>query len=1050
MSLVLPKAAQPQTWVCPILSAAIGGSIGVSVLGITPSATAQMQIVPDGTLVPSNNLTDQNSVINPAGIVDGNAATLIEGGTVRGSNLFHSFQEFNVQTGQRVYFSDPANIDNILTRVTGSDVSNILGTLGIDGAANLFLLNPNGVIFGENAQLDIDGSFVSTTAESIDFGSDNLFSATNPQTVPLLTVNTPIGLQYGTATNEIRVEGSGSQVFFDFNTELTDKSLRPIGLEVPINQTLALLGGEVSIDGGNLTSAGGNIELAAITAGYLPLKDGTTGYLPFEPASNISMVDLPADTLLGDLLLTGGASIDASGNPPSNIRLLADSIEFNEGASLFMTTLGNADGGNLQAFAPSSIMLQGFGNTGVDPVYSSSWSTLVPAGVTGNGADVSINTGRLQILNGGFLLTETNGAGDAGNVTIQSEEVTVAEINPFVIISVLGSYVGVGGDGNGGKLTINTERLTLADASVTGVQTRGNGDAGNVTITATEFVEIDTQLPDFVPFPLLTRLSSEAAPITLFGTSDPPAGNSGDISITTPNLRILNGSQLSSSNSGTGDGGDIEIVANIVEVDGTGEILDSFISFAPLQITTQTIPSLISAVVADPGTGNAGDIRMTVDQLRTSNGGLLSNSALGNGTGGNVTITAQESIELMGTNAEGDIASGIYSRAVSGNGSGGDISLFTPQLTVQDGATVNVGNFDTLGTRAPGTGPAGNIYIEATTLQLSNNATLNADTLSGNQGNISLQATDLGLSENSRISTNADGTGSGGNLQVLADNVSVMSNSELVANANGTGDAGNIIVTAPQSLALSQSRITASGGQGNLSLTSPVIVLRENSLIATDARGTAAGGNIELDADFLVALENSDITANAEQSSGGRVVVNAQSIIGTDFRLQPTSESDITASSELGPDLNGTVELNTLDVDLTQGLVELSSSFSDTKNDVVGTCSDLSDTNSLTASGRGGAPADPSQILTGTNTWVDFRLTADSQPPEASLDKNTREETNASSPQTNLENPDHLFEHQSIVEAQSMVVENGEITLLAAAAQPLVTHSSLCSNSGVS
>lgn len=159
-------------------------------------------------------------------------------------------------------------------------MSDIFGTLGVDGAANLFLLNPNGFVFEESAQLDISGSFVSTTAESIDFGNGQIFGAPAPQNAPLLTVNTPIGLQYGRSAADIRVEGSGSLAFFDFNTSLTDRSLRPTGLEVLEGSTLALLGGRLTVSGGNLTSAGGNIELAAIRAGYLPLKDGTAGYLP--------------------------------------------------------------------------------------------------------------------------------------------------------------------------------------------------------------------------------------------------------------------------------------------------------------------------------------------------------------------------------------------------------------------------------------------------------------------------------------------------------------------------------------------------------------------------------------------------------------------------------------------------------------------------------------------------------------------------------------------------------------------------------------------------
>ena len=105
---------------------------------------------------------------------------------------------------------------------------------------------------------------------------------------------------------------------------------------MPAGETLALLGGQVTVDGGNLTSAGGNLELAAVTAGYLPLNsDSSRGYLPFQLVDSIPQVDLPTGSLLGDLRITNGGSLDVSGDPVGNVRLLADTIEFNEGATLF-------------------------------------------------------------------------------------------------------------------------------------------------------------------------------------------------------------------------------------------------------------------------------------------------------------------------------------------------------------------------------------------------------------------------------------------------------------------------------------------------------------------------------------------------------------------------------------------------------------------------------------------------------------------------------------------------------------------------------------------
>ncbi|NJP11763.1 MAG: filamentous hemagglutinin N-terminal domain-containing protein [Leptolyngbyaceae cyanobacterium RU_5_1] len=146
---------------------------------------------------PDNTLGAERSVVKPNVPVKGLPADLIQGGAARGVNLFHSFLKFNVEDGQRVYFANLTGIENILSRVTGADPSKILGTLGVDGGANLFLLNPNGIIFGSNARLDVAGSFVATTANSFKFPNGSEFSATNPQAPPLLTINITPGLQYG-------------------------------------------------------------------------------------------------------------------------------------------------------------------------------------------------------------------------------------------------------------------------------------------------------------------------------------------------------------------------------------------------------------------------------------------------------------------------------------------------------------------------------------------------------------------------------------------------------------------------------------------------------------------------------------------------------------------------------------------------------------------------------------------------------------------------------------------------------------------------------------
>ncbi|MEM6402823.1 MAG: filamentous hemagglutinin N-terminal domain-containing protein, partial [Cyanobacteria bacterium P01_D01_bin.116] len=131
----------------------------ISTLLVINNNSALAQIIPD------NTLGAESSRVLPNGAID-----KIDGGALRDKNLFHSFTEFNINNGQRVYFNNPSGIENILTRVTGGNASNILGTLGVDGAANLFLINPNGIVFGENARLDLGGSFVGTTANGLQFG----------------------------------------------------------------------------------------------------------------------------------------------------------------------------------------------------------------------------------------------------------------------------------------------------------------------------------------------------------------------------------------------------------------------------------------------------------------------------------------------------------------------------------------------------------------------------------------------------------------------------------------------------------------------------------------------------------------------------------------------------------------------------------------------------------------------------------------------------------------------------------------------------------------
>jgi filamentous hemagglutinin family protein len=198
------------------------------------------QVVSDGTL---------NTTVNSP---DGQNFT-VEDGNRSGSNLFHSFQEFSIPTGGSALFNNASDVQNIFSRVTGGSISNIDGLIRANGGANLFLINPNGIIFGNSARLDIGGSFIGSTANSVRFADGVEFSAVNPDNSSLLTISIPIGLQFGQNPNAIAVNNQPS----------LNPSLNP-GLFIKPGQRLSLIGGDIILNGGRLTALGGQVELAGL------------------------------------------------------------------------------------------------------------------------------------------------------------------------------------------------------------------------------------------------------------------------------------------------------------------------------------------------------------------------------------------------------------------------------------------------------------------------------------------------------------------------------------------------------------------------------------------------------------------------------------------------------------------------------------------------------------------------------------------------------------------------------------------------------------------
>jgi filamentous hemagglutinin family protein len=573
----------------------------------------QSQIVPDDTL------DEESSRVTPDVEINGVKSDRLDGGAARGGNLFHSFSEFNVGEGQGAYFTNPAGIENILSRVTGGNPSEILGRLGVTGGdANLFLINPNGIIFSNNASLDLGGSFMATTANGIGLGEDGSFNATQPQTSNLLSVN-PSALFFNAVAAQAIVNRSQATGLNGETNSLGD----PVGLQVAQGKSLALVGGDMLLDGGNLTATGGRIELGSVAG---------VGEVSLEPSEDSWLLGYEEVKTFGDIKIQGGI------------------VEASEGSS-------------------------------------------------------KIETGNLIVSNGGQVSTGTLTEGDGGDLSVNASESvqvirTSEEVRQFpnVLFGIPGGFfgkvpsylfTGANGGGDAGNLTIETGNLIVRDGALVSASTLGQGNGGDLSVNASESVQV-----------IGTSIDGQY-PSALFALTQ-GSGDAGNLTIETGNLIVSDGAQVSTTTFSGGDGGNLKINASeSVQVIGTstdGQLSSTLITepglFAQTQgsggagnLTIETGNLIISdgATISNnstkigTGTGTAGDLTLNVwETLMVDNGDIATNTT--QSSGGAINITAGD-IRLRGD-------SDIKTNVSSGAGNGGDINLTADSIVAFDDSDI--------------------------------------------------------------------------------------------------------------------------------------------------------------------------------------------------------------------------------------------------------------------------------------------------------------------------------------------------------------------------
>ncbi|MGC9506064.1 filamentous hemagglutinin N-terminal domain-containing protein [Baaleninema sp.] len=1034
---------------------------------------AGAQIVPDGTLSTEVNSSDGLNFS-------------IEGGDRVGNNLFHSFQDFSVPTDGSAVFNQAIDIETILSRVTGNSLSNIDGLIRANGAANLFLINPNGIIFGPNARLDIGGSFLATTANSVVFENGLEFSAANPENItPLLSVNVPLGVQFG--ENPGTIQGTGAM------------------LNLPDGESLAFVGGSIALNGVRIAAPGGRVELGGVShAGIVALEDSSLAFPVDMDRSQISLngtVITVAGDRGGDMTINGSEiAIDtsileagiaeglgftgaASGNIELNatgqlnitnsdisnivgvvstgnagdISITANTINLRDESALNVSTLGEGNAGTLNLKASETITLAN----------SMASSAIFDTG-RGNAGNINVVANTLEIRDGAFLSANTRGEGDGGTVTVEvTETVVISGTNAEGFPSGIGSQVGSTGRGNAGGVRVFARTVEVRDGGSLSSSTFGEGDAGTLTVEAIDRVSF---------------LNGNA----FSNVAETGRGNAGGISIVAHTLEVLDGAELSSNSRGRGDAGtvtveatdnillsgsdaegfpsgvfsdvletgqgnagDIRITADTLEVrDGALLFSSTFgqgnagtinveasdrVLFAGSNV--EGFPSAAASQVADIARGNAGDVRIVANTVEVRDGALLDSSTFGEGNGGTVTIEARDTVFFAGTDIEGFPGGASSQVGEIARGNAGDIRVVANTVEVHDGArlssstfgegnggTVTIEASDTVlfsgsslaGFRSSansqvneiGRGNAGNVSVFANTVEIRDGAGLSSATFGeGNAGTVSIEATDRLIVSNGSVFSDVEesGRGDGGDIRLVANRVTLRDRTVLSSTNAALVEANDFVagdvILQGDSIELSEGvEISADtlGRGGNVRLDSQAITLRRGSNIQTNAEGNFPGGNITLNTGVLAALENSDISANAANSFGGRVTIDAQGIFGTAFRERLTPESDITATSALGPQFSGIVEINTPDIDATAGLVELPENIEIprlARGCQVGGVGEAR----FVDVGRAGVPPTPYQPLSSDGFVEDRRLPRrwrDSQSPETSLDTSFQEAQN--------------------------------------------------------
>ncbi|MEW6494828.1 MAG: filamentous hemagglutinin N-terminal domain-containing protein, partial [Cyanobacteriota bacterium] len=831
--------------------------------------SALAQIVPDSTL------GAENSIVTPSINVGGRTADRIDGGAVRGANLFHSFSQFNITDGQQVYFANPSGIENILSRVTGNNVSNILGTLGVLGNANLFLINPNGIVFGPNARLDIAGSFVASTANSLVFENNFTFSATSPEAPPLLSINLTPGLQYGANQPQTTITNTGNLV---------------------VGQNLTLSAGNLNLEG--QLQAGGDLRLRAQDT--VQVRDSaTTPFIASAGGKLLVQGDRRLDIFAlnhsasgffsnGDMVLRSTNPVEGDAHYSTGGNFEIEQLDGNVG-NLYSPNdpiirangdirFGNYTGASLHLFAGGKVEI--FGTVRITRSDASA-SSIVENVTLSDGTTLPINGSAEPTLDIRAGIDWSRLGGLPGNIgigvtvppnifaaTATSADITIGNILVFD-----------GFEADGGRVFLTNQyqpNLALVGGIRVGsIDTRDDFGGGAVTLDSRGGITLNGRIEAF-PFDLatggdVTFLAKGDITLNPGSSIDTQGLLGGTITLKSDGAIAATDSRIASNsftNAAGQTGGDINVTARSLSLTGeTGIVARTF------------------------GAADAGNININVrETVSVTDGAQLQASTRGQGTAGSITIQAGNSVLFDGRDSDG-FSSAAFSQVLAGaGGNAGSINITTGSLSVTNGAQ--------LAARTRGQGNGGSINLTTDSLSVSNGGRLTVQTFSeGDGGNINITTDSLSASNGAQLTVQTFGEGDGGSINITTGSLSVLNGAQLNAETFAQGDAGIVKITARETVSFdgvdsdefpsgvfSSVEAGAQGNGGGIDIEAGSLVVTDGAQLLASTLGEGNAGYVRIVARDLVSFDRSAAFSTVESGAigkGGDLSITAQSLFLT-------------------------------------------------------------------------------------------------------------------------------------------------------------------------